>query len=52
MACRISVPAGQIPATELLIFQKGDAHFEIAMQYLDQGSLSAFDQFLASFELQ
>jgi hypothetical protein len=50
-ACRISVPAGQIPATELLIFERGDAHFEIAMQRLDQGALSAFDQFLASFEL-
>jgi len=51
MACRISVPAGQAPAAELLIFQRGDAHFEIAMQYLDQGALAAFDQFLASFEL-
>lgn len=50
-ACRISVPAGQIPATELLIFQRGDAHFEIAMQRLNTGALAAFDQFLASFEL-
>jgi hypothetical protein len=52
MACRISVPAGQIPATELVIFQRGDAHFEIAMQHLDPGALAAFDQFLASFQLQ
>ena len=49
-ACRISVPAGQIPPTELLIFQKGDAHFEIAMAHLDQKAVSDFDQFLTSFE--
>jgi hypothetical protein len=49
-ACRISVPGGQIPATELLIFQKGDAHFEIAMQRLAQGALGTWDTFLASFE--
>jgi hypothetical protein len=49
-ACRISVPAGQIPATELLIFQKGDDHFEIAMQRLAACAMASWDQFLASFQ--
>jgi hypothetical protein len=49
-ACRISIPASQIPATELLVFQKEDAHFEIAMQYFDQAALETFDRFLTSFE--
>ncbi len=51
-ACRISLPAGQIPATELFIFQKGEAHFEIAMQHEGESAQQAFDQFLTSFEFK
>jgi hypothetical protein len=49
-ACRISVPAGQIPATTLVVFEKGAAHFVIALQYDDPSSLTVFDQILAQFE--
>ncbi len=49
-ACRISLPAGQMAASELVVFQKGDAHFLIAMQYQDPASIVIFDQILSEFE--
>ena len=49
-ACRISVPAGQIPATELIVFHNGDQNFEIVMQYEGQEALGLFDQFITSFQ--
>ncbi len=49
-ACRISSPDGQSPATELLIFEKGDARFEITMQHSGGSSMETFDKFLASFK--
>jgi LysM repeat protein len=48
-ACSISQPAGQNPAARLLIFQKGNAYFHIAMQYEDASSLAIWDSFLTSF---
>ena len=49
-ACRISSPDGQVPATEQLIFEKGDSRFEITMQHAGGSSMEAFDNFLASFK--
>ena len=49
-ACRISQPAGQVPASELLVFQKGNAHFLIGLQYEDPSSKEVFDQVLSLFE--
>ncbi len=49
-ACQISKPAGQVPAAEIMVFQKGDAHFFVALQYEDPASKQVFDQLLTSFE--
>ena len=48
-ACKISLPAGQNPATEIWIFQNGSAYFFIAMQYQDTQAVQLFDDFLSSF---
>lgn len=48
-ACDLSLPAGQNPATRLLIFQRGSAYFHIAMMYEDAGAVANWDSFLASF---
>ncbi len=49
-ACRISTPGGQSPATEQLIFEKGDNRYEITMRYNGSGAMEAFDNFVTSFE--
>ena len=49
-ACKISNPAGQNPATEMLIFQNGTAYYFITLQYDDPNSLHLFDDLLTSFE--
>ena len=49
-ACRISLPGDQSPATEQLIFEKGDARFEISMQHTGESAMEAFDNFLTSFK--
>jgi hypothetical protein len=49
-ACRISQPGGQVSPSEILVFQKGDAHFQISMAYEDPVSKQVFDQMLSQFE--
>lgn len=49
-ACKISLPAGQNPATEIWVFQKDKANFYIAMQYEDEKSIQVFNDFMTSFQ--
>jgi hypothetical protein len=49
-ACSISLPKAQIPATQLLIFQKGESHYQLAMQYEAQQQLGVFDDIVRSFQ--
>ncbi len=49
-ACSISQPAGQQPASQLLLFQKGDAYFNIGVQYESQQQLGVFDDVMRSFQ--
>jgi LysM repeat protein len=48
--CKISVPGGQIPATDIWVFQKGGAHFRIALVYKDAQSAQVFDDVMRSFQ--
>lgn len=48
-ACKISLPAGQNPASEIWVFQNGAANFFIGMQYQDAKSLQLFNDFITSF---
>lgn len=48
-ACNMSLPVGQTPAQQLLIFQRGNAYFHMAMRYEDAGALTQWDAFLATF---
>jgi LysM repeat protein len=48
-ACDLSLPAGENPASRLLIFQRGSAYFHIAMIYENARALADWDAFLASF---
>ena len=50
LACSISLPKGQIPATQLLIFQKGDSYYHLAMQYEVQQQLAVFEEIVKSFQ--
>ena len=50
MACSISLPKGQQPATKLLIFQKGESYYHIAAQYEVQQQLAVFDEIVRSFQ--
>lgn len=50
LACSISLPKGQIPATKLLIFQKGESHFQLAMEYDAQQQLAVFEEIVKSFQ--
>ena len=47
--CKISVPGGQIPPTDIWVFQKGNAHFRIALVYKDASSAQLFDDVMKSF---
>ena len=49
-ACSISLPKGQIPATQLLIFQKGESYYQLAMQYEVQQQLAVFEEIVKSFQ--
>ncbi len=49
-ACKISVPAGQTPQTDIWVFQKGNAHFRIALVYKDASSAQLFDDIMRSFQ--
>lgn len=49
-ACSISLPKGQIPATQLLIFQKGDSYYHLAIQYETPSQLGVFDDIVKSFQ--
>lgn len=48
--CKISVPGGQMPQTDIWVFQKGNAHFRIALVYKDAGSAQLFDDVMRSFQ--
>ncbi|MGZ6347029.1 MAG: hypothetical protein ACXWNC_05625 [Anaerolineales bacterium] len=49
-ACRVSLPGDQATAVEQLIFEKGDARFEITMHHTGGSAMEAFDNFLTSFQ--
>ncbi len=49
-ACSISQPAGQQPANQLLLFQKGDVYFHIGAQYEGQQQVGMFDDIMRSFQ--
>lgn len=49
-ACSISLPKGQIPATKLLLFQKGESYYHLAIQYEVQQQLAVFDEIVRSFQ--
>jgi LysM repeat protein len=48
-ACNLSLPKGQGPAQHLLVFQKGDSHYQIAIQYEAQQQLAVFEEVVKSF---
>jgi len=48
-ACKISLPAGQSPAGDVWVFQKGTAYFYIQLQYQDAGSMQVFNDIMTSF---
>lgn len=50
LACSISLPRGQQPAQQLLVFQKGDSHYQIAIQYEAQQQLAVFEEVVKSFQ--
>ena len=47
--CKISVPAGQNPAAEVWVFQRGSAHFFIQMMYENTSALQTFADIMTSF---
>lgn len=49
-ACKISVPGGQIPPTDIWVFQNGSAHFRIALVYKGASSAQVFDDVMRSFQ--
>ncbi len=42
-ACSLSFPKGQQPAQQLLIFQKGESFYQLAIQYEAQQQLAVFE---------
>jgi hypothetical protein len=50
LACSLSLPKGQIPATRLLIFQKGDSYYHLSMEYEVQQQLAVFEEIVKSFQ--
>jgi hypothetical protein len=48
--CQISLPAGEIPATDLNVFHNGEQFFQIALQYESQEARGVFDMFMRSFQ--
>ncbi len=49
-ACSISLAGGQQPATQMLLFQKGDAYLHLAIQYETPAQLGVFDEIVRSFQ--
>jgi len=49
-ACSISLPKGQEPAQQLLIFQKGESYYQIAIQFEVQQQLAVFEEIVKSFQ--
>lgn len=49
-ACSISLPKGQQPAQQLLIFQRGESYYHIAIQYELQQQLAVFEDIVKSFQ--
>lgn len=49
-ACSLSLPKAQIPATQLLIFQRGESYYHISFQYETQQQLGVFDEIVRSFQ--
>ncbi len=49
-ACSISLPKGQQPAQQLLIFQRGESYYHIAIQYEVQQQLAVFEEIVKSFQ--
>lgn len=48
-ACMLSMPRGQNPAQHLLILQRGNAYYHIAMLYEGSGEMADWDSFLRSW---
>jgi hypothetical protein len=49
-ACSMTLPKGQIPATQLLVFQKDESHYHVAAEYEVQEQLGVFDEIVRSFQ--
>jgi hypothetical protein len=49
-ACSMTLPKGQIPATQLLIFQKDASHYHVAAEYEVPEQLGVFDEIVRSFQ--
>jgi LysM repeat protein len=49
-ACSISLPRGQQPAQQLLVFQKGESYYHLAIQYEVQQQLAVFEEIVKSFQ--
>jgi hypothetical protein len=49
LACSISLPGGQIPPTQLLVFQKGDSHYHLSMEHDNQQQLAIFEEIVKTF---
>ena len=48
--CKIEQPAGQNPATDLWVFQRGDAHFLISVAYEDAAGRAAGTGLVETFD--
>ena len=49
-ACSMALPKGQMPATQLLVFQKDESHYHVAAEYEVQEQLGTFDEIVRSFQ--
>ena len=50
LACSISLPRGQQPAQQLLVFQKDNSYYQMAIQYESQQQLAVFEEVVKSFQ--
>jgi len=50
LACSISLPRGQEPAQQLLVFQKDNSYYQMAIQYESQQQLAVFEEVVKSFQ--
>jgi hypothetical protein len=49
-ACSISLPKGQAPGQQLLVFQRGESYYLIGIQYENQEQLGVFEDIVKSFQ--